>query len=268
MTISHEAEVYGCPPLAIETWAAQRERARKYYPEITGEQLEALRRAGARRRHAQRIIQARNDYRALCDAVTLDGATPLDQRAVAWYVGRAIERALGQVGAPGSVSGSAPPGWIRAHSGAAAWTAAMQAALRADMPPGVPTVAEMLRAGIGVYYVADDADSRRWAHLPGAAEDDQQIVVVYRDDENCTEVARIDPRQHPVLAEHMLGAAIEDLARQADDWLRSAATAAPDPRYPRPQLPPQSAIELHDALVDARRRVPGDIICRDCAGQE
>lgn len=225
---------------AVETWREARSRL----GDMSEAQLEAIRRAGARRRHEQRVAAAQAEFDALV-AEIMRSSDERDRRGVVARVRGAIERALDCIGAPGSACGSSPPGWYRAHGGADAWAAAMRHVL-GGIPTRGPIASEYVwQADDGVWTNVGiwDGDMSRDAHFVSAA---PGVVQIIRDDEDCTVVAEISVDRFPALAEHMLADAIGGRAAAVDEWLVACVGDMPTP-------PDAGACEEYRRIVERRR---------------
>lgn len=246
----------------LETWATARERLVELG--ATEAQLEAVRRAGAHRRHAARISAAQEELVSLVDACLLSHH-PIDRQAVGTVVRDGIEQALRCIGTPGSASGSAPPGWYRDSPSVGARVAALEHALQNtplsdEYPDRMLCSTARLRPidyldhGVGTWH----GDTARPAVRITAR---HQNVIIYRDDEDCTEIGQIASSVYPVLAEHVLAIYVETDAVACDLWLqRLAAASAAGVNAPGgldwPGLPDADAAEELERLINARRYPP------------
>lgn len=209
----------------IETWTATRERLARLG--ATDEQMEAVRRAGARRRHEARVAAATRELDQLVAGICLPAAEDPDRQAIRALVREAITRALGCVGMPGSA------GWLAGGPSADARIAAWQYALDA-WPSG-------FSSGTPHYVTASEG-----CVVVMRAADDAPVGVVYSN-----ESALPDAEQRgalsPVLAEHLLTASVERAALAVDTWLVQGASG------PMPPLPDASAAAELERVICARR---------------
>lgn len=194
------------------TW--QTERA-ALPPDWTEAQYEAVRRAGARRRHAERVAAADSELTAISVRCRL---FPEARSLIA----QAIERALQCIGMPGSASGTSPPGWYRAHPYVHARIAAMRQAL--------------------LDWVTSDA--LHGGEIQAVAGED--YVWLTRADNGET-VGRVPVAEFPVLAEHLLAALVEPAATAVERWLTS------DRSVPFPPPPDATLVGMLETLRERRR---------------
>lgn len=215
----------------IETWTATRERL--VHLGATDEQMEAVRRAGARRRHEARVESARVALDQLVAGICLPAAEDPDRQAIRALVREAITRALGCVGMPGSACGSSPPGWLAGGPSADARIAAWQYALDA-WPVG-------LSSGLTHYVTASEG-----CVVVMRAADDAPVGVVYSDESALSDAEQRDALS-PVLAEHLLAVSVWQAALAVDTWLVQGASG------PMPPLPDASAAAELERIICTRR---------------
>ena len=230
---------------------------------LTEDQLETIRRVGARRRHAARVEAAKAEIASIMDAIMLPDTERIDRDAVERIVRPAIRAALGCIGTPGSSCGSAPPGWYPGGTHVHARIAAMEMALD-DLPPPQVRVIDYQAAGVGNW---DTDGSVEQEHADGAyvtasgpdATSSNGTVCVLRRDERA--IAAIDSAAMPTLAEHVLDLAIRPAAERMDAWMRVQAGeqlpfSTRVPAYavgdPMPEPPDAGACAEYARLVAAR----------------
>lgn len=196
-------------------------------PDLTEAQLEAIRRAGARRRHIARVAAARDEVRALIAQICRSDR--LTHRAVVTRLIRtAIEASIAQIGEPGSSSGTSPPSWYRNTRNVGARVAALREALDAERE---------------IHHA-----ERYVIHVPSGITPAQLIIA--DPDPAAPTIGWIDVRWgHPyaILAECISAQYIARQSAAVDAWLASGAQG------PVPEPPPQEVIDFHSALVNARR---------------
>jgi len=206
-----------------ETW----KDLSKDLPDMDESQREAIRRAGAQRRHRQRVLKAQEEFDCAVDGAYVAG----DKRIVCAVVAQAILRALAQVGAPGSRAGTAPPSWYVAHDYVDAHIAAMKEVLKPHL------------------YLQD-------AETPPTISYDPPHVCV-RDGDN-TLVARFHVCRQYVLAEHVAAWEVERRASAVDQCLLHAYYySKPDSL---PALPDVALCRYLQRLRAARRLIVGRVI--------
>ena len=214
-------------PAAPTTWEQEKTMLP---PGLTEAQMEAIRRAGAQRRHNARVDAARSEIRALCEKIVAPSVGALSARR--WAVHRllreAIEVAIASIGKPGSACGTSPPGWYRNTRNVGARVAALRAAMAAELTD---------------YSGAEVYDIR--VHVIG----EQELVIMDYQLDDPT-LGRINPEWGPefrVLAEHIASMEIQRRSSAMDAWIASGGEGqAPAP-------PPAELIDFYYSLMEARR---------------
>lgn len=229
--------------IETETWTEMRERLLNANPDLTPDQLEAVRRVGAKRRHLARVSQAEEKIRAVLDgAMVVEHASNDVGRLAAWhFLDQALVSALDCVGTPGSACGSAPPGIFRGHpherATKAAWVEAM-VRVGARVANGVPRHGSGRRVIIGSDNIVE---YKLTVENPGT------VAVVHVDS-----IDTVAKWSDPVIVEHMLAEVTRRDAEALDQWLWTSTYR----ESPMPEPPPADLCAEHERLVMVRRAPP------------
>lgn len=225
---------------------------------LTSDQLEAIRRVGAKRRHEARTLEAYGKIRILVGQLmvhpTPAGRWDLNRLAVWYYLEPAITRALACVGLPGSRAGTSPPGMFQGHPNQnatlAAWDAALLQVHEAFVRDATRESAPMV-TGEGDHTVkvrsGDTEDTYKLTVVHGLVSISRNDRDVGPEDWDAIALWRSD--DHPEVTEHVLDWVIAVMAESVDWWAQRGCEG------PMPAPPPADLCKEHARLVARRRGI-------------